>query len=341
MSNTPPVYLLSLRRDAARRSTLVKQLTDLNIDFRQIDAVNGAALSQEQIASYHRTSDDYYRQQQPKNAGHAVSHKNGERGVPIKDMAKRGPLTAEEIGCALSHLSLYRKMVTMNIPWSIILEDDAMVLDNHIDRLFHSIYQLEQSWHIIFLDYIYIGIPSLSDGKRKLLGLYSYASKDRRRELVRHSLNERYYYDSSFTQRYHAPMFLRGRRRLNGYSLAQPLYNIFGSHAYAISRTGAAALLHNAYPLRFPADTLMSADKRNRPRTGVVVSRPIGLNPALQLSSRIHFGSEATRKPATSTNWRRSFGTMMGRGPRTIINACLAYANLIMQLRRPFRRETQ
>jgi GR25 family glycosyltransferase involved in LPS biosynthesis len=41
----------------------------------------------------------------------------------------RSPLPGE-IGCATSHLEIYRKMIRNNISWSLILEDDAEIVDS-------------------------------------------------------------------------------------------------------------------------------------------------------------------------------------------------------------------
>lgn len=37
-------------------------------------------------------------------------------------------LTKGEIGCALSHISIYKKMIDENIPLALVLEDDAVLL---------------------------------------------------------------------------------------------------------------------------------------------------------------------------------------------------------------------
>lgn len=40
-----------------------------------------------------------------------------------------------EIGCALSHIKIYRKMVEENIPYACILEDDIFILDHFKEQL--------------------------------------------------------------------------------------------------------------------------------------------------------------------------------------------------------------
>ncbi len=40
-----------------------------------------------------------------------------------------------EIGCALSHIKIYRKMVEENLPYACILEDDIFILDNFKEQL--------------------------------------------------------------------------------------------------------------------------------------------------------------------------------------------------------------
>lgn len=96
-------FIISLPKDAHRREHLERQLLQTNIPYDVIEAVNGAALPDEELAAaYDRRK--------------AVRMFNRE-------------LSKGEIGCALSHVKIYRKMVEENIPYALILEDDASLLD--------------------------------------------------------------------------------------------------------------------------------------------------------------------------------------------------------------------
>lgn len=121
-------YIINLPASVDKRNTIAGECARLGLDVEFIEAVNGNALTEEQI---HAQVPDYP----------ACS------------------LTRGEIGCALSHLSIYQKMVDEHIPMAFILEDDANIgADIHkvLDAL-HSrddahvphVYLLSESYYYI------------------------------------------------------------------------------------------------------------------------------------------------------------------------------------------------
>lgn len=101
--NAMHAFIISLPKDQQRREHLEGQLRQTDVPFTVIEAVNGAALPPDALAAAY-------------DAGKAVRRFNRE-------------LSKGEIGCALSHVSIYRKMVEEDIPMALILEDDAHILD--------------------------------------------------------------------------------------------------------------------------------------------------------------------------------------------------------------------
>jgi glycosyl transferase family 25 len=99
-------FIISLPKDKDRRAPLERQLQKLAMPFSVVTAVHGASLSASELeASYDRKK--------------AVQLFNRE-------------LSKGELGCALSHVSIYQKMVAENIPYALILEDDAKILDDDL-----------------------------------------------------------------------------------------------------------------------------------------------------------------------------------------------------------------
>ena len=96
-------FIISLPKDKLRREHLEAQLRQTTVPFTVIEAVNGAALPSDALAAAY-------------DPGKAVRRFNRE-------------LSKGEIGCALSHVSIYRRMVEEYIPMALILEDDAHILD--------------------------------------------------------------------------------------------------------------------------------------------------------------------------------------------------------------------
>ena len=94
----PPTYVINLARSHDRRERISTELANLGVDFEIFDAVDGAELTEEDMALYSSTR----------------SRRDGGR-----------ELSVGEIGCALSHLRLYQKLVDSNDEEFLILEDDA------------------------------------------------------------------------------------------------------------------------------------------------------------------------------------------------------------------------
>ncbi len=96
----PPIWVISLQRSTDRRAHIIQHLTEHKLSFEIIDAIDGRQLTSEQLAHYDA-------RQTIQNLGREM--------VPA------------EIACALSHRSLYQRMVDQNLDEVLILEDDAVL----------------------------------------------------------------------------------------------------------------------------------------------------------------------------------------------------------------------
>lgn len=96
------IYIVSLRQDVEKRSVVSKTLQDFGLNFSFIDAVYGKSLSDDVLDSI-----------RDKSKGTALNR----RFLP----------TAGEIGCTLSHLIAYQKILDNDLEWACILEDDVIL----------------------------------------------------------------------------------------------------------------------------------------------------------------------------------------------------------------------
>ena len=94
-----PIFIINLQRSPDRRMFMQTQLQSLGLKFEFFTAVDGQALTAQQVSYY----DDDLR----KKTGW-FNHK----------------LANNEIACVLSHLQIWEKMWKENIEHAIILEDD-------------------------------------------------------------------------------------------------------------------------------------------------------------------------------------------------------------------------
>jgi glycosyl transferase family 25 len=97
---TLPVFVINLPDNQARREFMTLQLNALGMNTTLWPAVDGRALSEQEVTQHY---DD------------------------AKARRYRRALTRGEIGCALSHIGIYRHMVAQNLPYALILEDDAAI----------------------------------------------------------------------------------------------------------------------------------------------------------------------------------------------------------------------
>ncbi|MDM2744846.1 MULTISPECIES: glycosyltransferase family 25 protein [Citrobacter] len=110
------IYIVSLKKDNARRTNLSNQLKKLNIPFEIIDAVEGNLLDALIIDNYNKKAIYRYK-----------------RLV--------GP---NEIGCSLSHQKVYLDIIKNKIEWAIILEDDVNVKVDFLTLIKNKIYQFDK-----------------------------------------------------------------------------------------------------------------------------------------------------------------------------------------------------
>jgi glycosyl transferase family 25 len=96
-----PVFVINLDNSTERLESAQKQLTAMGIAMERFPAVYGKHLTLQQV-------EDCY-------------------DVDLNRIKFRRPLSPGEIGCYLSHRSLWQKMVEQNIAVAIVLEDDIDV----------------------------------------------------------------------------------------------------------------------------------------------------------------------------------------------------------------------
>ncbi|MDR2430220.1 MAG: glycosyltransferase family 25 protein [Puniceicoccales bacterium] len=93
-----PVFIVNLPDATARREAILSQCHALGLHATLVEAVDGRHLSPEELASCY----------------------NAKRAN-----ASGRELSRPEIGCALSHLKIYRQILENNLPCALVLEDDA------------------------------------------------------------------------------------------------------------------------------------------------------------------------------------------------------------------------
>lgn len=94
-----PIFIVSMRDSTGRRAAITTRMRTLQIEFEFVDAVVGRHL--------------------PADVLHGLGH------GPATVAHYGRNLAAAEVGCLLSHLSIYRLMQARALPAAIVLEDDV------------------------------------------------------------------------------------------------------------------------------------------------------------------------------------------------------------------------
>jgi glycosyl transferase family 25 len=120
-----PIYVVNLLSSSVRRKAMIEQLIKLNLRFQLFDAIAGKDINNEIKANLYSSQN-------------SLRLHNRE-------------LTNNEIGCAMSHLGVYYRMIESNQECAIVLEDDV-----YIGEAFRMFVErmpliLEKDWEMINL----------------------------------------------------------------------------------------------------------------------------------------------------------------------------------------------
>lgn len=126
MDSQIPIFVINLAKDTHKKQHMKQMLDSLKLDYEFFDAVYGKELSEDYI---HSVYDD------------------------LKAISVYGrSLTKGEIGCALSHFSIYKKMVENDVQQAIILEDDIDI-NNKFKNFIDNTQKLPKDGDLFLLTY--------------------------------------------------------------------------------------------------------------------------------------------------------------------------------------------
>lgn len=133
-----PIFIISLKKDVARRSIITEKLNKLNLEYTIVDALEGKNIS-----------DIFF------------------NTIPTPN---KKPSGKNELACALSHQNIYKLIIEKNIDWALILEDDAIINDN-LAEVINTIQpqKLKKS-----SAYLFGGQEGLSSRKKLSLSLFNF-----------------------------------------------------------------------------------------------------------------------------------------------------------------------
>lgn len=113
--NSLPAFFINLDRDLDRRALLEKELEQADISAERIAAVDGRAVP------------DFLK--------------------PFYD----GRMSAGEVGCSASHLLICKTIIDRDLPFALVLEDDARFAEDIRSTIMSAVRMAPQDWDIIRL----------------------------------------------------------------------------------------------------------------------------------------------------------------------------------------------
>ncbi len=119
-----PIYIINLKKDIEKKEHMQKLCEKHNLYQEFINAVDGRLLSEENINEIYSSA------------------------KAINTIGRE--LSRGEIGCALSHISIYKKMVNENISEAIVFEDD-IEFNNNLLKVLHKINNFPDNWNLVLL----------------------------------------------------------------------------------------------------------------------------------------------------------------------------------------------
>lgn len=119
-------YIINLKRSTKRRENILREVNRHGLDFEIVEGVDGASLSDSKLEE-----------------------------LCVMDVVRQYPdwLTPGMLGAALSHLKVYRRIVEDGVEAALVLEDDAVLVDDFAKIVDHLEVELQES-EIMLLHYM-------------------------------------------------------------------------------------------------------------------------------------------------------------------------------------------
>lgn len=127
------VYVISLKRSTDRHAILKEKLDGL--DYQIFWGFDGRELEYKQLHKeglYHPYHDKLLKKR---------------KGKTTRKMSRN------QIGCALSHVGVYKEIVKNSYEKTLVLEDDPIIDFNSVDSLEKAFLELPDSWEFLYLGY--------------------------------------------------------------------------------------------------------------------------------------------------------------------------------------------
>jgi GR25 family glycosyltransferase involved in LPS biosynthesis len=214
------VYVINLDRSPKRLKKMKDQLDKFGIRFKRLRASDGYNIRIVNKSRWQIEDNKQFHKNCDKNCVYLAQDSDVSVGYIPNRRGKS--LCCGELGCALSHIRIWYDIVKCGYKCAVIFEDDVLFEDNFPQILKETLQNAPLDMDVLFLD---VGV-----------GHWEYATPYFVSPGVLLQSFERLRPDNMYVV----------RLRNKNYA--------FGTHAYAVTKAGAAKLIQNSKALRWPID---------------------------------------------------------------------------------------
>ncbi|CAO2637217.1 Procollagen galactosyltransferase 2 [Lemmus lemmus] len=125
------IFMINLKRRKDRRDRMLRTLYEQEIDVKVVEAVDGKALNTSQLKAW-----------------------NIEMLPGYRDPYSSRPLTRGEIGCFLSHFSVWKEVIDRALEKTLVIEDDVRFehqFKKKLMKLMDDIDKAQLDWELIYI----------------------------------------------------------------------------------------------------------------------------------------------------------------------------------------------
>ncbi|CAD7286476.1 glycosyltransferase family 25 protein [Campylobacter suis] len=141
------IFVINLKKDIEKKEKFIKTFEPIGLDYEFIEGIYGRGLSEDELRKSVYDYDNCF-------------------------------ITKGEVGCALSHLKIYQKIVDENIPYALILEDDTVFnseFRNYLNIL-QVFLQTKQNYELVCLMYMVNSFKNFNIKINKEITLYKFVA---------------------------------------------------------------------------------------------------------------------------------------------------------------------
>lgn len=156
------IYVIALDQAPQRYAQIKKQLDKLSLNHIKFQAVNGYKVGIEDASGNKFYGHDLKNSTATLHSNHSYKILCPSLTINYTPSADSPPFGAGALGCECSHREVWNDIIKNNIKYALILEDDAVFIDDFLFKLEGLLKNAPIQWDIIYLNLREVGSKKFS-----------------------------------------------------------------------------------------------------------------------------------------------------------------------------------